>query len=60
MARIYITVYTEESMKWREWAANVGLTWENFTAFPMCDGIRLDGVSFFPYPKPEFARYEVK
>lgn len=59
MARMYIEMDHPDGHKWKEWVTSNEVTYEGFHPFPMCGGIRLDGVSYFPYPKPDYVRYEV-
>jgi len=59
MDRMYIELDCEGSDNWKKWIKENGVTYNSIHSFTMCGGIRLDGVSHFPHPKPEYIRYEV-
>lgn len=55
---IYVELDCEGSEGWKDWVTDNNLTYTGFHSFPMCGGIRLDGVSHYPDDKPEYIRYK--
>lgn len=51
--RVQVILDDPASTDWLDWMKNHGVTWERSIPFPMCGGIRLDGVQNMPsvYPK---------
>ena len=53
---MYIDLYCKEGQYWMDYIKENGITYTNATAFTMCGGIRLDGVSHFPDNIPSYIR----
>lgn len=53
---LYIELNELGSDKWFDWLLINNISWSNIVSFPMCDGIRIDGVSNLPDIIPSFVR----
>ena len=56
--RIYVDLDCVGSEGWRDWIERNSIIYASSHPFPMCGGLRLDGVSHYPSEKPDYIRYD--